>query len=189
MIRSRTRRYKAPALLTAFVTSLLPAQPCLGAGSFDFGIGLGFVDHRDGFDGGWAYKIGYEFGTAGDFHAGLQWHSVSGVNDRSELALVDDLSFRSNALYATFRPTNAYLGWLQFSTGLVLADYRSSYYDEANNRIVIRDPNPSRTGFALGVGVVLPFADSFRLHLIDYHRYRIGSETFDLYGISVALLY
>jgi hypothetical protein len=186
MSQSRYKCFQTLALLATL--SGLDPTTSVAEGSFDLGVGFGAVDHRDGLDLGWTYKIGYEFGDVGNFHAGVQWHGQTGVSDRNDLPQVEGLSFRSNALYATFRPTPACLSGIQFSTGIVLADYRSSYYDEAGNRTVIRDPDPSRTGFALGVAIVLPFADVFRLHLLDYHRYRIGGETFDLYGISVAAL-
>ncbi len=152
------------------------------AGSFDIGLGLGFTDSRssESFDDGWDVQIGYEmietdnwnFGT--QFHLIKSWTSESDVEEARQYAYDDDtiMAFDSQALYLTARPEN---WWVHFKAGIVNADYHTIKKD-VNSR-----------GIAMGVGITLGSED-IRLHLFDFHRYKIGGDSFNIYTISAAFL-
>lgn len=145
------------------------------AGSFDFGLGLGFADSTDSnaFEGGWDVIAGYERDVSDGWHWGAQMHVIKGWTDKD--SIVDDtgMFFRSTALYATARPED---WWLQFSGGVVSADYNSLTMDGGG------------TGIAMGLCIVLG-DDDFRFHLLDIHRYIIGGQGFNVYSISFLILF
>jgi hypothetical protein len=153
------------------------------AGSFNAGVGLGFADSRqtEGFDGGWDLQFGYEMNTTQHWDFGAQFHLIRGwttkgdVNEEKAYGYEDStvMAFNSEALYLTARPKN---WWILFKAGLVHADYHTVTKDVSD------------TGLALGVGIVLG-SDLLRLHLIDYHRYIIGSEHFDIYTIAIGFVW
>ena len=151
------------------------------AEGLDFGFGLGFVSaaDTDGFDGGWDVQVGYEMKQTEHWNFGAQVHVISGWTDKSS---VDEdreygdiesttMAFDSQAVYLTARPEN---WWIQFRAGVVHA----SYYT------VTRDENG--IGAAVGAGLVIG-SETVRLHLLDYNRYQIGSDAFNVYSISIGI--
>lgn len=149
------------------------------SGSFDIGIGLGFVDSHDsdGFEGGWDFQVGYEKRVSDDWNIGGQVHHINGWTGRSK-AMGDSagssMYFNSTALYATARPRNEWMEWLQFKGGVVSSDYQTLTMDGRG------------VGLALGVGVVMG-DERFRFHLLDIHHYIVAGRSFTTYSISVAL--
>ena len=151
------------------------------AEGLDFGFGLGFVDaaDADGFDGGWDIQVGYEMKQTDHWNFGAQIHVINGWTPRS--AVDEDkeyndpesttMAFDSQALYLTARPEN---WWLQFRAGLVHASYYTIDQDE------------NGFGVAAGAGLVIG-SETVRLHLLDYNRYQIGSDGFNVYSISIGV--
>ena len=151
------------------------------AGSFDLGVGLGFADSQsdDGFEGGWDVQAGYEGAMIGDWNIGGMVHLIKGWTDRSKAGLYSgdtSMYFQSTALYATARPEHRWLQWLQLKGGLVDARYKTMATEG------------SGMGLALGAGIVLG-GDDFRLHALDVYRYQIGGRSFNIYSISIAILF
>lgn len=153
------------------------------AEGFDLGLGLGFADHSRGFDGGWDGQLGYEFTRSEDFHVGMQWHHLNGWNGVDPQRGEDGMEFNANALFVTARPAADYLSWVQFKAGVVSADYKIVDLDPLGAQVTDR----SDTGFALGLGLVFG-SGQFRFHLLDYEHYRVGGESFNVWGISFLLL-
>lgn len=150
------------------------------AGSFDVGLGLGFANSTDsnGFEGGWDFQAGYEKSASDGWNFGGQLHLIQGWTDQSKVAtsMYDDTSmyFQSMALYATARPENKWLRWLQFKGGVVSADYKTLTMEG------------SGLGLAVGAGVVIG-GESFRLHILDFHHYIVAGHSFDVYSITLAI--
>lgn len=174
------------AAQTLVLLCLLTAAPALAEG-FDLGVGLGFVNHRHGFDGGWDVQVGYEFKQTERFNIGAQWQMLRGWTSEDSLGTEEGMSFRSNALYLTARPTHRGFRWLQFKAGVIHADIKIAEFDYTAGGVRIRSDQNGSTGVGAGLGVVLG-SDSLRLHLLDYQRYLIGGESFDAFGISLAVL-
>ena len=82
------------------------------------------------------------------------------------------LKYSSNALYFTARPEN---WWVQFKGGVVQVEYQTLVKNENN------------TGYGLGMGVVLDYGN-FRIHLIDYQRLTFGSDSFNVYTMSIGVM-
>lgn len=171
---------KASALLIS--TGLFVAGSCqpVWAGSFDIGLGLGFADSQDsdGFEGGLDLQAGYERRFSDNWNLGGQIHLIHGLTSKSEIDAYSDTSmyFQSTALYATARPQNRWLKWLQLKGGIVSADYKSQTVEG------------SGTGVALGAGVVIG-GDKVRFHVLDIYRYQVGGDSFNIYTISIAYLF
>lgn len=146
-----------------------------GAGSFNFGAGLGFAESSSSgsLEGGWDVIAGYEKNAADGWSIGGQLHYIKGWTDKNSEFIDTRMYFQSTALYVTARPEN---WWVQFSGGVVSAEYKA---------LTIAG---SGTGLAVGAGLVLG-SESLRLHLLDYHRYLIGGQHFDVYSISFGVLY
>lgn len=153
------------------------------AEGLDIGFGLGFVDsaNSDGFDGGWDLQIGYEMKQTEHWNFGAQLHFINGwtskdaVDEDKEYNDTDSTTmvFDSQALYLTARPAN----WLlQFRTGVVHASYYTIEQD--------------KTGFgvAAGAGLIIG-SEKIRLHILDYNRYQIGADGFNVYSISIGIFY
>lgn len=145
------------------------------ADSFDFGAGYGFADSpaTGAFEGGWDVIAGYEKHASAGWNIGAQLHYIKGWTDKNSDFIDTRMYFQSTALYVTARPEN---WWLQFSGGLVSAEYKSLMM------------TGSGTGFAAGAGVVLGDGN-LRLHLLDYHRYMLEGQIFNVYSISIGVLY
>lgn len=170
-------RFKGSAMRWArscFLLLALALSPQLKAGDLDLGLGLAFIDSSggDALDLGWDLQLGYEFWQQEAWNIGLQLQLTRGITAESEVDDENDLYYSSNALYLTARPEN---WWLHFKAGVVQADYR------------MMTTGGSHTGYGLGAGLVIG-SDNFRVHLLDYQRVRLGSESFDLYTISIAVL-
>ena len=148
------------------------------AGSFNVGAGLAFVDgaNLDGFDGGWDLQFGYEAKETTHWGLGVQLHLLKGWTSKSDVEAESDMSFRSTAVYFTARPMAHWARWLQLKAGIAKADYVTA---EADN---------DGTGTALGVGVVLG-SEKVQWHLLDYQRYAISGDQFNVYSISLAVLF
>lgn len=105
---------------------------------------------------------------------GGQLQFLNGWNDRAEVLLDvtgTQMAFDAQALYATARPNK----WpLLFKVGVVNANYVTSV------------KSVSATGFAIGVGLDIEFG-TFRLNLLDYSRYYIGSDVVNVYTLSLVL--
>ena len=153
------------------------------AEGLDFGFGLGFVSaaDTDGFDGGWDVQVGYERKQTEHWNFGAQVHVISGWTDKSS---VDEdreygdiesttMAFDSQALYVTARPEN---WWIQLRAGVVHASYYTVNQDEDG------------FGVAAGAGLVIG-SEAVRLHLLDYNRYQIGSDAFNVYSISIGIFF
>jgi hypothetical protein len=97
------------------------------------------------------------------------------VDEDKEYYYYDDdsssMAFDSQALYLTARPEK---WWLQFRAGLVHASYYTVEQDEDG------------FGVAAGVGLVIG-SETIRLHLLDYNRYQIGSDGFNVYTIAIGI--
>lgn len=157
------------------------------AGGFDIGAGLGFADsgNTEALDGGWDLQVGYEMIETEDWNFGAQFHLIKGftsegdVKEERLLYSGSDntdstiMAFDSQALYLTARPDN---WWLQFKAGIVHGDYHTV------------DKDASKMGAALGLGIVVGSED-FRLHLLDFHRYQFGGDSFNVYSISIGILF
>lgn len=151
------------------------------AQGLDFGFGLGFVDSADadGFDGGWDVQVGYEMKQTEHWNFGAQVHVINSWTSKSEVdedkgyydSDSSSMAFDSQALYLTARPEN---WWLQFRAGLVHASYYTVDQDEDG------------FGAAVGAGLVIG-TETIRLHLLDYNRYQIGSDGFNVYSISIGI--
>jgi hypothetical protein len=163
----------ARVLLLSFVLACASQQAW--AGSFNFGLGLGFEDsvESDDFEGGWDVIAGYERGVSDGWNIGAQMHFIKGWTDKGSVDGDTSMYFRSTALYATARPEN---WWLQFSGGVVAADYNSLTMEG------------SGVGIAAGAGIVLG-NENFRFHLLDIHRYMIGGQDFNIYSLTMMVLY
>jgi hypothetical protein len=157
------------------------------AEGFDIGVGLGFVDsgNTEAFDGGGDLQVGYEMIDTEDWNFGAQLHLIKGLTSQSD---VEDerlvysgydtadstvMAFDSQAFYFTARPED---WWLQFKAGIVHGDYHTVNKDVSD------------IGTALGVGIVLG-SDDVRLHVLDFHRYQIGGDSFNVYSISIGILF
>ena len=146
-------------------------------GSFDLGLGLGFVDSAsfEGFDGGWDVQFGYEWKQREKWYVGAQLHVIRGWTSASDLTGGTDMSFDSVAANFTLRPKKRSMRWIQLKAGLVHADYET---------IAI---NESGLGFAGGFGFVLGSESKVRIHLLDYSRYVVGGDSFNVYSIGFIL--
>ena len=162
-----------PALMMCLV--LVSVSHHANAGTFDAGLGLGFAESldSDGFEGGWDFLAGYEIDQTAGWNIGTQVHVIRGWTDKSKANYDTNMSFNSTALYVTARPQN---WWLQFKGGLVTADYISQQLEGHG------------TGFAAGAGIVIGEED-LRLHLLDVHRFFIDGHSFNIYSISLTVLF
>jgi hypothetical protein len=153
------------------------------AEGLDFGFGLGFADaaNADGFDGGWDVQVGYEMKQMDHWNFGAQVHVIKGWTDGSD---VDEdkeygdtesttMAFDSQAVYLTARPEK---WWVQFRAGLVHARYYTVTQDE------------NGIGVAAGAGLVIG-SETIRLHLLDYNRYQIGADGFNIYSITIGVFF
>jgi hypothetical protein len=163
----------APVLMLCLVLGQASQHAC--AGTFDVGLGLGFADSLDseGFEGGWDFLAGYEMEKTAGWNIGTQLHFIRGWTDKNKASYDTSMSFNSTALYVTARPQN---GWLQFKAGLVSADYTSLQLQGHG------------TGIAAGAGIVIGEED-LRLHLLDIHRFFIDGHSFNIYSISLTVLF
>jgi hypothetical protein len=163
------KRVAAAVLLLGVLLACASQQAA--AGSFDLGVGLGFADSsgNGAFEGGWDLQVGYERKMLDDWNVGAQLHWLKGWTDKSKTMVDTDMYFQSTALYVIARPDD---WWLQFSGGVVSADYKS------------QTMAGSGTGLAVGAGIVLG-GESLRLHLLDVRRYMIAGQGFNIYSISL----
>ncbi len=154
----------------------------ISAEGFDLGVGLGFADSPDQgvFDGGWDIQLGYEFNQTENWNFGTELHIINGwttkgdVEEEKEYAYEEStmMAFNSQALYLTARPEHRWVNWLQFKAGVVRADYHTVKTDEIT------------MGTAMGVGIVFG-SEKFRLRMLDYHRYFVGGDSFNVYSFSL----
>ena len=170
-------RLKILLLLLTLISS--PAH----AGAIILGLNLEFIDSRfneEGFDGGFGLHAGYEFRDWKGWHFGGQFEYMNGWYSRDDLEIAGEMRYDSKSLYATARPGN----WpLMFKAGVVDAEYSILEEDMTQN---FRDVN--NTGYAYGISLVFG-NEHFRLDLLDYKRVKIGSDSFDSFGISLGVLF
>jgi hypothetical protein len=154
-----------------------------GAEVFDVGVGVGVVGSSspERYDGVWDLQLGYEKSVTKEWNLGAQLHITKGWTSASDVdeekAYGDGestlMAFDSQALYLTLRPED---WWLQFKAGPVRASYHTVDKDE------------SAVGAGVGIGLVVP-SDLIQVHMFDYHRYRVGGESFNVYSASVIILF
>jgi hypothetical protein len=153
------------------------------AGAIILGLNLEFIDARfneEGFDGGFGLHAGYEFKEWHDWNFGGLFEYMNGWYNREDLEIAGEMMYDSKSLFATARPRN----WpLMFKAGVVDADYKVLQQDMTQNFREV-----SATGYAYGVSLVLG-NKNFRLDLLDYKRVKIGSDSFDSFGISLGILF
>jgi hypothetical protein len=157
---------------------MLGATPVDAAdGAFDLGIGFGGVGQvgSDALEIGWDLQFGYEWIAARSWHIGSQLHLFLGGTSENEIDTDTDLAFDSVAINATFRPALPALSWIQLKAGVVYADYRT----------ILK--NQSGVGYGAGLGVILYPNSLIRLRLLDYARYEIEGEDFNVISISFSL--
>lgn len=150
---------------------------------FDVGVGIGLVDSRspERYEGVWDLQLGYEMRMSKEWNLGAQLHLTKGWTSKSDVdeekAYGDEtrtvMAFDSQALYLTLRPED---WWLQFKAGPVRASYHTVNKDEI------------AVGAGVGIGLVVP-SDVIQVHMLDYHRYRVGGESFNVYSMSVLILF
>lgn len=150
------------------------------AGAIIIGINLDFIQSRfsdEGFDGGLGVHAGYEFKDLKDWHFGGLIEVLNGWNTQENLYTAGEMMYRSRSLFATARPSD----WpIMFKAGLVDAEYK--VLEESIAGKYLREENS--TGYAYGVALVLG-NDNFRLNALDYKRIKIGSDTFEAFGITL----
>ena len=173
---------KSPAigLLLVSVCSICSSAM---AGAIILGINLEFVEARfndEGFDGGLGIHAGYEFAQWKNWHFGGLFEYMDGWYNQEDLDTAGEMMYKSKSLYATARPHK----WpLVFKAGIVKADYKVLLEDMTQN---FRDV--SDTGYAYGIALALG-NENFRLDVIDIKRIHIGDDSFNSYGISLAILF
>jgi hypothetical protein len=158
---------------------LIACCPCFAwAGAFNAGLGLVFADasNLEGFDGGWDLQFGYEAKETKYWNLGVQLHLIKGWTSEGDVEANSHMSFDSTAVYFTARPTARGARWLQLKAGIAKADY------------VTAEKNNKDTGTAFGVGVVIG-DEKVQWHLLDYQRYTISGDQFNIYSISLAVLF
>lgn len=157
-----------------YLLLLVPLMQQAHAGELDLGLGLSFIEPTkgDAFEIGWDLQAGYEFLEYDSWNFGAQIQLTRGLIDEADVESEGDINYSSNALYFTARPKN---WWVQFKGGVVQVDYQTLVKNE------------STTGYGLGMGVVLNSGD-FRIHLIDYQRLTFGSDSFDVYTMSIGVM-
>jgi hypothetical protein len=156
-----------------------PSKPITG--SFNFGVGLAYADVPEGGALSWDILAGYEWITTDSWEIGAQAHVLA--------SSISDTSLTSLALYATARPKNWWLQWLQLKAGLVSADYSKTFQVENFQTFTIQNQtiNWGGTGEAVGVGLVIP-GPNFQFHILDIERYFVVGHSFNVYTISVMVL-
>jgi len=157
-------------------------SPQRGAVSFNFGLGLAFADlWPDNSTIGWDVLAGFEKTAPNGWDFGAQVHVLNGS--------LFDTSLHTMALFATVRPGNEWLRWLQFKAGVVDADYSdtSSVQQPPYYYYVNQTTTWSGTGEAVGVGIVVG-EGSLRWHLLDIERYSVAGHSFNVYSISIAII-
>ncbi len=166
-----------------FFTILLAVCTPAHSGAIIIGVNLEFIEARfndEGFDGGLGIHAGYEFKEWKNWHFGVLFEYMNGWYDKEDLEIAGEMTYESKSLYATARPGN----WpLVFKAGIVNADYMILEETMTQNFRDISD-----TGYAYGVALALG-NESFRLDVIDIKRVKIGSDTFNSYGISLGILF
>ena len=177
MKRTCHNRYlgRLACLLLSLVISSSAAHAA--EGSFDLGLGLGFVDSAnfEGFDGGWDLQFGYEWKQRQKWYFGAQLHVILGWTSESDLTGGTDMSFDSVAANFTLRPKKRSMRWIQLKAGVVHASYKTTAI------------NDSGLGLATGVGVVLGSESKVRIHLLDYSRYVVDGKGFNVYSLGFVL--
>ena len=152
-------------------------------GAIILGLNLEFVEARfndEGFDGGLGIHAGYEFKEWKSWHFGALLEYMNGWYDQEDLEAAGEMMYDSISLYATARPRN----WpLVFKAGFVDADYKVLQETLTQNFREVSD-----IGYTYGVALAFG-SESFRLDLIDIKRVKIGNDTFNSYGISLAILF
>lgn len=154
------------------------------SGAVVVGLNLEFVESRFGedgtVDGGLGFHAGYEFKEWKNWRLGGQLEYLSGWNSEEDLVSAGEIMYEAISLYATARPNN----WpLVFKAGLVSADYKVLQNDMTSDY-----REESDTGYAYGVALAIG-NENLRLDLLDFKRIKIGSDTFNSYGISLAILF
>ena len=151
------------------------------SGAIILGLNVEAVESRfteEGFDFGFGVQGGYEFKDFKSWHFGALFEFMNGVLDEDDLDTAGEMTYKSKSLFATARPGN----WpIMFKVGVVDADYKILEEGITQNFREVSD-----TGYAYGVALSFG-GDAFRLNLLDFTRVKIGNDSFDSYGISIAV--
>ncbi len=101
-------------------------------------------------------------------------HVLQGWTSESDLTGGTEISFASVAANVTLRPKKRSIRWIQLKAGVVHASYKTT------------EINESEIGLAAGFGVVLG-SKKVRIHLLDYSRYEVQGNGFNVYSIGFVL--
>ncbi|HEY0719980.1 MAG TPA: hypothetical protein VGE50_01875 [Gammaproteobacteria bacterium] len=144
------------------------------AANLDIGLGLSFVDdiHSDALAGAWDLQVGYEFEHVPGWAIGGQLQVTQAMNPQSQPSSEKDMVYSSAGLYLTASPNKS---WLYFKGGIVDSRYETIAHDQHT------------AGVGMGAGIVLDYPQ-VRLHVLDFQRLMIGSESFNMYTISLTVL-
>lgn len=164
----------------SLILLLLLSNPVY-SGAIILGLNIEAVESRfteEGFDFGLGIHGGYEFKDFKSWHFGGLFEYMNGILDEDDMDTAGEMTYKSKSLYATARPSN----WpIMFKVGVVSADYKILQEDMTQNFREVND-----TGYAYGVALVFG-SEAFRLNLLDFKRVKIGNDSFDSYGISIAV--
>ena len=174
------------SIFTKILVVIISMTICSPAysGAVVAGLNLEFVESRFGekgsIDGGLGFHAGYEFREWKNWRFGGQLEYLSGWNSEDDLVTAGEIMYEAISLYATARPYN----WpVVFKAGLVNADYKVLQSDLTSDFREVSD-----TGYAYGVALVIG-NEMLRLDLLDFKRMKIGNDTFNSYGISLAIFF
>lgn len=137
-------------------------------GKFNFGLGIVMIDIPDsGINipddkiGGWDFLVGYEWLIAGKLRTGLLLHIIN--------SWPVDAEYQSRGFFATARPENNWLRWVQFRAGIV-----SDHYSTNRPDLMGWDG----TGIGMGMGIVFDNGKE-RLHLLGIERHFVAGRSFN----------
>ncbi len=158
-------RYIASCMEGAAQPEIPVAEPVTG--SLDLGLGFGFADLNDT--------------TAGlDILLGAQRAPANGWQTGGNLHILSGPDFESAGLYATARPENRWVNFLQFHGGLIYANHNYAYQ--------LPQDRWSGVGLGVGVGLVANFSDSVLMHIFDIQHGYVAGHSFNIYSFNVLVV-
>ncbi len=145
------------------------------ADSLDVGVGWSLIDMADNqsIETGWDLQIGYEFLQSEDWSAGLQLQLTDSLTSDGTNDYAGGIQYSATGLYLMARPKNS---WLHAKAGVVQGDYYN-----LTGKV-------DRSGYGAGIGVVMG-SGGLTLHLLDYQHIVFDNDSFNLYTISLLVMY
>ena len=145
------------------------------ADSLDVGVGWSLIDMADSqsIETGWDLQIGYEFLHSDDWSAGLQLQLTDSLTNDGNYDYAGAIQYSASGLYLMARPKDS---WLHAKAGVVRGDYYTQ-----NGKV-------DRSGYGAGIGVVMG-SGGLTLHLLDYQHIVFDNDSFNLYTISLLVMY